>query len=82
LPTETETVLDERTTESACALALEISEQLEQALRSEHMRLSAEANPTAIEWDLFLAGCLTIGLDRLTRMSALEVLERIDRLES
>ena len=45
-----EIVLNERTTESACALALEVSEELEQALRSQHMRLSGETNPRLIGW--------------------------------
>ena len=82
----TETVLNERPAESTHplvvdAVVVEISEELEQALRSEHIRLSGEANPALIGWDLFLAGCLAIGLDRLQRIPALEVLERIDRLE-
>ena len=78
----TETVLNERPAESTHPLVVEISEELEQALRSEHVRLSAEANPTLIGWDLFLAGCLIIGLDRLAQISAEEALEGIDRLES
>jgi hypothetical protein len=61
---------------------VEVSEELERALRSQHMRLSAEATPTLIGWDLFLAGCLAIGLDQLQRIPALEVLELIDGLES
>ena len=80
----TETVLNERPAESTHPLVVEmveISEELEQALRSQHARLSTEANPTLIGWDLFLAGCLAIGLDRLQRIPALEALERIDRLE-
>jgi hypothetical protein len=60
---------------------VELSEELEQAQRSEHMRLSAEANPTLIGWDLFLAGCLIIGLDELKHHTAEEALERIDALE-
>ena len=77
-----ETVLNERTTESACPLALEleISEELEQALRSQHERLSRDANP-ALAWNRFLHGCLAIGLDRLQRIPALEVLDRIDRID-
>jgi hypothetical protein len=77
----TETVLNERTTDSTQSLVVEISEELEQGLRSEHMRLSAEANPTPIDWDRFLQVCLIIGLDELKRIPALEALECIDRLE-
>ena len=78
-----ETVLNERTTESACPLALEleISEELEQALRSEHVRLSGEANPTPIEWDRFMEATLVIGLDELKRIPALEALEKLENLE-
>jgi hypothetical protein len=78
----TETALDERTTKSACALALEleISEELEQALRSEHARLIIQSK-TTLEWDRFLQACLIIGLDELKRIPALEALERIDALE-
>jgi hypothetical protein len=75
------TVLDERSAESTCPLVVEISEELEQALRSEHMRLSRDANP-ALAWDRFLEAYLIIGLDELKRIPALEALERIDRLES
>jgi len=85
LTTETETALrlDERTTESVCTLAfeLEISEELEQALRSEHMRLNAEANPTPIEWDRFMEATLLIGLDELKRIDALKALDLIAGLE-
>jgi hypothetical protein len=75
-----EAVLNERPAESACTLALEISEELEQALRSEHMRLSTEANPP-IDWDRFMEATLLIGLDKLKRIPALEALDRIDALE-
>jgi hypothetical protein len=77
----TETVLDERPAESTCPLVVEISEELEQALRSEHVRLSRDANP-ALAWDRFLHGCVAIGLDQLQRIRAPEVFELIDRLES
>ena len=76
-----ETVLNERPAESTYPLVVEVSEELEQALRSEHERLSRDANP-ALVWNRFLHGCLAIGLDQLQRIPALEVLERIDRLES
>jgi hypothetical protein len=77
----TETALDERTSESTRALAVEIAEEELQALRSQHARLSAEANPRLIGWGLFLAGCLIIGLDELKRIPALEALERIDLID-
>jgi hypothetical protein len=76
----TETVLDERPAESTYPLVVEISEELEQALRSEHVRLSRDANP-ALAWDRFIRRCVAIGLEQLQRISALEVFERIDRLE-
>ena len=76
-----ETVLNERPAESTSMLALEISEELEQALRSEHVRLSGEANPTPIEWDRFMEATLVIGLDELKRIPALEALEKLENLE-
>jgi len=76
-----ETVLNERPAESTCPLVVEVSEELEQALRSEHARLSGEANPTAIEWDLFLEVCILIGLDELKHHTTEEAFEFIDRLE-
>jgi hypothetical protein len=60
---------------------VEVSEELEQALRSEHMRLSVEANPTPIGWDPFLEVCILIGLDELKRIPTLEALEKLESLE-
>jgi hypothetical protein len=77
LPTET---VVERPAESACALALEISEELEQSLRSQHARLSTQSK-TTLEWDRFLQACLIIGLDELKHHTAEEALECIDALE-
>ena len=77
-----ETVLNERPAESTCPLVVEVSEEFEQALRSEYRRLSAEANPTAIEWDLFLEVCILIGLDELKHHTTEEAFELIDQLES
>jgi hypothetical protein len=74
------TVLDERTSESTRPLTLELAEEDLEALRSEYERLSRDANP-ALAWNRFLHGCVAIGLDRLQRISALEVFELIDRLE-
>ena len=76
------TVLDERPAESTYPLVVEFSEELEQALRSEHERLNGQSNPAPIEWDRFLRACLIIGLDELEHHAAEEALERIDRLES
>ena len=74
------TVLNERPAESTQALALEISEELERTLRSEHERLSRDANP-ALAWDRFLQACLIIGLDELKHHTAEEALDRIVTLE-
>lgn len=76
----TETVLDERTSESTRALAFEIAEEDLEGLRFEYERLSRDANP-ALAWDRFLQGCVAIGLERLAEIPASEVFERIDRLE-
>jgi len=75
-----ETVLNERPAESTRPLVVEVSEELERALRSEHARLSRDANP-ALAWDRFLHGCFAIGLDELKHHTAEEALEHIDRLE-
>lgn len=77
----TETVLNERPAESTHPLVVEISEELEQALRSQHAGLSSQSK-TTLEWDRFLQACLIIGLDELKHYAAEEALERIDRLES
>jgi hypothetical protein len=61
---------------------VEVSEELEQALRSEHACLNGQSNSAPIEWDRFMEATLVIGLDELKRIPALEALERIDRLES
>ena len=76
----TETVLNERPAESRQALALEISEELEQALRSEHARLIFQSK-TTLEWNRFLQAYLIIGLDELKHHTAEEALELIDRGE-
>ena len=81
MPTETETVLNERPAESAHSLVVEVSEELEQALRSQHARLIIQSK-TTLEWDRFLQACLIIGLDELKHHTAEEALERIDALES
>ena len=75
-----ETVLDERPAESTCPLVVEISEELEQALRSEHARLIIQSKAT-LEWDRFLQACLIIGLDELKHHTAEEALEKLESLE-
>ena len=77
----TETVLNERPAESTCTLALEISEELEQALRSEHACLNGQSNSAPIEWDRFMEATLLIGLDELKRIDALKALDLIAGLE-
>jgi len=62
-------------------ISVELPAQAVERLRSEHERLSCDANP-ALAWNRFLDGCLAIGLERLAEISASEALERIDRLES
>jgi len=62
-------------------MTLELRAQDWDLLRSEHERLSRDANP-ALAWDRFLHGCVAIGLDQLHRMSALEVFELVERLET
>jgi hypothetical protein len=74
----TETALEERPAESTRTLTLEIWEEDLQALRSEHARLSGEANPTPIGWDEFLEGCFIIGLDKLKQKTAEEVLALLE----
>jgi TATA-binding protein-associated factor Taf7 len=74
------TVLNERPAESTCPLVVEISEELEQALRSQHERFSRATNP-ALAWDRFIHGCVAIGLDQLQRIRAPEALELLERLE-
>lgn len=61
-------------------ISVELPAQAAELLRSEHERLSRDANP-ALAWDRFLHGCLAIGLDRLQRIRAPEAIELIDRLE-
>jgi len=61
-------------------ISVELPAQAVELLRSEHERLSRDANP-ALAWDRFLHGCLAIGLDQLQRISPPEVFELIDRLE-
>jgi hypothetical protein len=61
-------------------MTLELRAQDWNLLRSEHERLSRDANP-ALAWDRFLHGCVAIGLDQLQRIRAPEALELIERLE-
>jgi hypothetical protein len=61
-------------------ITVELRAQDWDLLKSEHERLSRDANP-ALVWNRFLHGCLAIGLDRLQRIPALEALERIAALE-
>jgi uncharacterized iron-regulated protein len=66
--------------DSGETMTLELRAQDWNLLRSEHERLSRDANP-ALAWDRFLQGCVAIGLERLAEISAWEAFELIDRLE-
>ena len=70
---------DERSVPFSFA-TIELCSQDWDRLRSEHERLSRDANP-ALAWDRFLHGCVAIGLDQLQRIRAPEAIELIDRLE-
>ena len=59
---------------------VELPAQAVELLRTEHERLSHDANPV-LAWDRFLHGCVAIGLERLAQISASEAFELIGRLE-
>ena len=66
--------------DSTRTITVELELQDWDLLKSEHERLSRDANP-ALAWSRFLHGCITIGLDKLQRTSASEAFELIDRQE-
>jgi len=67
--------------DSTRTISLELRAQDWDLLRSEHERLSRDANP-AFAWNPFLHLCIAIGLNQLQRISALEAFELVDRLET
>jgi hypothetical protein len=55
---------DSRDSSHERIVTVEISQELLAALKVEHARLSAQANPS-LSWDRFLRGLITVGLRQL-----------------
>jgi len=64
-------------------LSIEIDEQVDAALRATHQRLNAESNPNpkTVTWQDFLATAVAIGLERLSRFTAAELLALLEENE-
>lgn len=62
-------------------IALELPAQAVELLRSEHERLSRDANP-ALAWNRFLHECILLGLDEIKQLNAEEALALVDEVDS